>query len=76
VSSQAGLPDGIFSNQKSQFGKIFEGLGMEKVGIFSGRLKYIMAIWCILWLLGNVCFQPFWYIMSRKIWQPCSQGIL
>jgi hypothetical protein len=28
---------GIFSNQKSQFGKIFEGLGIEKVGIFFGH---------------------------------------
>jgi hypothetical protein len=24
----------FFRNQKSQFGKILEGLGMEKVGIF------------------------------------------
>jgi hypothetical protein len=31
---QPGLPDGILSNQKSQFGKNLEGLGMEKVGIF------------------------------------------
>jgi hypothetical protein len=29
-----GLPDGIFSYQKSQFGYILEGLGMEKAGIF------------------------------------------
>jgi hypothetical protein len=28
------LPDGIFSNQKSQFGYIFEGLSMVDVGIF------------------------------------------
>jgi hypothetical protein len=26
--------DGMFSNQKSQFGLTLEGLGMEKVGIF------------------------------------------
>jgi hypothetical protein len=25
------LPDGLFSNQKSQFGKNLEGLGMEKI---------------------------------------------
>jgi hypothetical protein len=30
----AGLPDGIFSNRKCKFGKILEGLGVEKVGIF------------------------------------------
>jgi hypothetical protein len=30
------LPDGIFSNQKSQFGKILEVLAMEDVGIYYG----------------------------------------
>jgi hypothetical protein len=30
----AGLPDGFFSNQKSQFGKILEGLRWENVDIF------------------------------------------
>jgi hypothetical protein len=39
-----GLPDGIFSNQKCQFGVILEGLGMEKVGIFLGHLEYVMGI--------------------------------
>jgi hypothetical protein len=29
-----GLPDGLFSYQKYQFGYILEGLGMENVGIF------------------------------------------
>jgi hypothetical protein len=27
-----GLPDGLFSNQKYQFGEILEGLAMEVVG--------------------------------------------
>jgi hypothetical protein len=31
------LPDGIFSNQKSKFGSILEGLAMEGVGIFYGN---------------------------------------
>jgi hypothetical protein len=31
------LPDGISSNQKSQFGKILEGLAMEDIGIFYGH---------------------------------------
>jgi hypothetical protein len=39
-SSEPGLPDAILSNQKYQFGKISEGLGMEKVGIFYGHLEY------------------------------------
>jgi hypothetical protein len=30
----AGLPDGLFSNPKSQFGFILDGLGMENVFIF------------------------------------------
>jgi hypothetical protein len=30
---EAGLPDGIFSSQKSRFGYILEGLAMEDVGI-------------------------------------------
>jgi hypothetical protein len=34
----AGLPEGLFSNQKSIFGKILEGLEMEDVGIFYGHL--------------------------------------
>jgi hypothetical protein len=32
--TETGLPDGIFSNQKSQFGLILEGLAIEDVGIF------------------------------------------
>jgi hypothetical protein len=37
----SGLPDGIFSNQKFQFGKILEGLAMEDVGIFYGHLIHL-----------------------------------
>jgi hypothetical protein len=33
-----GLPDGIFSNQKSKFGSFLEGLAMEDVGICYGHL--------------------------------------
>jgi hypothetical protein len=35
-----GLPDGLFSNQNSQFGKNFQGFGLESLDIF-------MAIWNI-----------------------------
>jgi hypothetical protein len=49
--SPAGLPDGLFSNQKYQFGLILEGLRMENVdiyiGIFYGHLGYFMTIWYI-----------------------------
>jgi hypothetical protein len=51
---QAGLPDGLFYYQKSQFGYILEGLGMENVGIFYDHLEYIMAFWYNLWRFGAV----------------------
>jgi hypothetical protein len=57
------LPDGIFSNQKSQFGKILEGLRMEKVGIFRAHLEYARAGWYILWPFGNLV--AIWYICHR-----------
>jgi hypothetical protein len=31
---KAGLPDGLFSKQKSKFGEILEGLVMKIFGIF------------------------------------------
>jgi hypothetical protein len=46
---------------------------MENVGMFYANWEYLTAIWYILWPFGNlVYFPPFWYIVSRKIWQPCS----
>jgi hypothetical protein len=42
------LPDGLFSYQKSQFGYILVGLGMENIGIFYDPLEYFTAIWYIL----------------------------
>jgi hypothetical protein len=46
--SGTGLPDGLFSNQKSQFGLILEGLAMENLGIFYDHLDYFRAIGNIL----------------------------
>jgi hypothetical protein len=43
-----GLPDGKFSNQKSQFGQISLCLAKKEVGIFYGHLVYFTAIWNIL----------------------------
>jgi hypothetical protein len=43
--SKPGLPDGLFSNQKSQFLKNFLGLRMENV-------YKCMAIWTIVWIFG------------------------
>jgi hypothetical protein len=53
-----GLPDGPFSNQKSRFWYILEGLALEVVGLLYGHLDYLTAIgyfvyfvtsWYILW---------------------------
>jgi hypothetical protein len=35
-----GLPDGLFSNPKSQFGKFLEGLALEKMDIFPFGIYY------------------------------------
>jgi hypothetical protein len=57
-----GLPDGLFSNKKSQFGYVLEGLAVENVVIFCGHLVNFSAIWHFLMAI--------WYVLPRKIWQP------
>jgi hypothetical protein len=44
-----------FANQKSLFGKIWEGLAMEDVGIFHGHLVYFPS--------HLVYFVTIWYIL-------------
>jgi hypothetical protein len=66
AAGSSGLPDGIFSNQKSQFGYILECFAMEDVGTFYGNLVYFTAI---LYIVTSYIF-PFWYVVPRKIWQP------
>jgi hypothetical protein len=46
------LPDGIFSNQKSQFGQSLEGLTMEDFGIFNCHFVKSAAEWYILLPFG------------------------
>jgi hypothetical protein len=68
-----------FQTDNPNLGKFWRILLMEDVGIFYGRLVYIFyfhlvyfeAIWYILWLFG--IFFPFWYVLTRKIWQPCCK---
>jgi hypothetical protein len=48
VGGHQGCQMDIFSDLKSQFGSILEGLGMKKVGIFYAHLEYITANWHIL----------------------------
>jgi hypothetical protein len=38
------MPDGFFSNPKYQLGYILEGLRLENVAIFYGRLEYFTDI--------------------------------
>jgi hypothetical protein len=45
VAIGAGLPDVVFSNQKSQSGLILEDLGMENVAIFIWNI--FASIWYI-----------------------------
>jgi hypothetical protein len=71
------LPDGLFSNQKYQFGQIWEGLRRENVDIFYSLFEYFMDIWDFLLPFDTVCvhlvhFFLFWYHVPRKIWQPWS----
>jgi hypothetical protein len=43
---------------------------MEDVGIpIYGQMVYFMAIWYNFWSFG--IFFPIWYVVPRKIWQPC-----
>jgi hypothetical protein len=67
---KSGLQDGIFSNPKSQFGQILEGLLTGKcwwilwpLGIYFGTLVDFMGIWQF--SCNLVDFSPFWYILSR-----------
>jgi hypothetical protein len=46
--SSTGLPDGLFSNQKSRFRKNFEGLTWENVDIFYGHSDLLADILDIL----------------------------
>jgi hypothetical protein len=63
-----------FQTKNPNFGYIFEGLGMEKVGSFFGHLEYIKAILNILRPFGNWGYLgQLWYIVSVKIWQPYKQ---
>jgi hypothetical protein len=49
---------------------------VEDVGLFYGRLVYLTDTWYFLWPFGKFyghfgIFFPFWYVVARKIWQPC-----
>jgi hypothetical protein len=77
--SWAGLPDGLFSSQKSQFGKIFQGLRFENVDIFYGHFEYFMDIWDILLPFVTFCvhlvhFSGFGITHQEKSGNPAVGG--
>jgi hypothetical protein len=64
-----------FQTKNPNFGLILEGHAMENLDIFYDHLVYFTAIENILWPFVIFCghlvyFSPFWYFVSRKIWQP------
>jgi hypothetical protein len=74
----SGLPCGLLSNQPLSIGTFWKHFTCK-------MLTYFMNIWYTLWpfalfydkyvyihmLWQNVILSPFWYFLSRKIWQPC-----
>jgi hypothetical protein len=71
----SGLPDGFFSNQKSQFGEILEGPRLENVAIFYGHLEYFKDIEDILGPFGTFCvhlihFSDFGILFQEKSGSP------
>jgi hypothetical protein len=61
LSSLAGLPDGLFLNQKSRFVYILEGFKMENVEIFYGQLEYLRTL--VKFCDRLVHFVLIWYIL-------------
>jgi hypothetical protein len=55
VLKSPGLPDGLFSNQKSKFGSILEGLEMEDVGKYYRHLLHFTVSCYFLWTFGIAC---------------------
>jgi hypothetical protein len=41
-------------------------------GLICGHLIYFVAIWYTIVTLWHI--YPFWYVVSRKIWQPCCES--
>jgi hypothetical protein len=67
----SGLPDGLFSNQKSKFGSILEGLAMEDYGILYGLFVHFTVFCYILSTFGIVRsnlvhFFPFLVFCTKK----------
>jgi hypothetical protein len=49
------LPDGLFSNQKSQFGENFQAFTLKNMDIFYGYLECFKDLRDTLWPFGTFC---------------------
>jgi hypothetical protein len=69
-NAPSGMPDGLFSNQKSQVREILGVNVMENAGIFYAYLVYFIAIGNILWPFGIFCghlvFSPVLVCCAKK----------
>jgi hypothetical protein len=75
-----GLPDGIYSYKKSQFGYNLEGLGIENLGIFYGTWEYLRHFVGILRPFGILCghlviFYRFGMLYREKSGNPAKTPI-
>jgi hypothetical protein len=75
--SRKGLPDGF--NFKPKIPNWLKIGGLEDVGNFMKYGLIIIRPFCIFCdhlviIYGNLVYFPrFWYVLRRKIWQPCSR---
>jgi hypothetical protein len=63
ASRRAGLPDGLFSNQKSKICFILEGLGVNNFDTFYGHLVHLLCFNIFYYghLVHLLCFNIFYY---------------
>jgi hypothetical protein len=73
--SRAGLPDGTFAYQNSQFGPVFKGLGLENFGTFWCHSVFSRSLvnFCVHLVYFGAHSFPDWYGVPRKIWQRWSR---
>jgi hypothetical protein len=61
-----------FQTKSPSLGKFWAAFERTLLVYFMIMWSIVRSIWSILWTYGNfVYFPSLWYIVSRKIWQPC-----
>jgi hypothetical protein len=80
-TKKSGVPDAIFSNQKSKSGTFWSVLQWSLLAYFTANRFVLHQSGKLEWSFGTfyyhlVHFAPFWCIISRKIWQPCKKVLL